>query len=151
MSFELQGGILAYEHLLETYPSKLDATEVGDVAEGIMLHTLTATVFTNGVASAANYLVAQTATFDLGGYGGLSPDYAKLFGTLLDRDSVREIETAYPHGTEISEEFVDIIEGMLEQKPNCLLSHAVSLFYKLLVSVTDRYRFSPSSLPACLR
>ncbi|KAF5364966.1 hypothetical protein D9758_008154 [Tetrapyrgos nigripes] len=121
MSFELQGGIIAYEHLLETYPSKLDTAEVGDVAQGIMLHSLNYT-FTNGVASAANFLVSQTAVFDLGGYGSLSPDFAKLFATTLSRDSVREIETLYPRGV-LSEEFPDGIEELLKEKPNCLLCH----------------------------
>ncbi|KAF5341294.1 hypothetical protein D9758_016653 [Tetrapyrgos nigripes] len=136
MSFELQGGILAYEHLLETYPSKLNADEVGDIAQGIMLHTLNPT-FTSGAASAANFLVAQSALFDLGGYGSLSPDFAKLFGALLSRDSVGEIEAAYPHGAVISEEFVTDIEGMLKQKPNCLLSHAPPNLLEVIGSVIN--------------
>ncbi|KAF5332323.1 hypothetical protein D9758_016124 [Tetrapyrgos nigripes] len=136
MSFELQGGIIAYEHLLETYPSELDAAEIGDVAQGIMLHTLNSN-FTNGVASAANFLVAQTVIFDSGGYGSFSPDFAKLFATTLSRDSVREIETAYPHGAVVSKEFSDNIEEMLKQKPNCLLCHAPPNFLEVIRSITN--------------
>ncbi|KAF5364962.1 hypothetical protein D9758_008150 [Tetrapyrgos nigripes] len=136
MSFELQGGIMAYEHLLKTYPSKLDAGEVGDVAQGIMLHTINSN-FTNGVASAANFLVAQTAVFDLGGYGSLSPDLAKMFGALLSRDSVREIETAYPRGAVFSEEISASIKGMLKEKPNCLLCHAPPNALEVINSVTN--------------
>ncbi|THU99000.1 hypothetical protein K435DRAFT_777187 [Dendrothele bispora CBS 962.96] len=131
MSFELQGGIMAYEHLLEKYPSpSLSSSDVGDVAQGIMLHT---TQFSNGTSSAANILITISAYFDLAGYGAWSHD---VLDNVLNRDSVREIEAAFPRGN-VGGEFVDDIAEMLEEKPNCLLSHAPPSFSEQVKAVKN--------------
>ncbi|THU99015.1 hypothetical protein K435DRAFT_777203 [Dendrothele bispora CBS 962.96] len=109
MSFELQGGIMAYEHLLEKYPSSsLSSSDVGDrIFSSLSLH------------------------FDLAGYGAWTPD---VLDNVLHRDSVREIEAAFPRGN-VGGEFVHNIAEMLEEKPNCLLSHAPSSFFEQVRAV----------------
>ncbi|KAK7457105.1 hypothetical protein VKT23_010407 [Stygiomarasmius scandens] len=115
MSFELQGGIMTYDHLHEKYPS-LDVVQVGDIVQGIMLHT---TQFTRGTSSAAGILILLSTVFDLLGYSGLGPD---VFEKMLHRDSVQEIEDAFPRENMRNELVQDFTE-MLKEKPNCLISH----------------------------
>ncbi|KAK7457104.1 hypothetical protein VKT23_010406 [Stygiomarasmius scandens] len=116
MSFELQGGIMTYEHLHEKYPS-LDAAQVGDVVQGIMLHT---TQFARGTSSAVGILIQLSTAFDLLGYNGFGPG---VFEHMLDRDSVREIEEAFPREN-VKDELVPEFTEMLKEKPNCLISHS---------------------------
>lgn len=49
MTFEFSGGIMAYEHLLQTYGSSLNTFQVGDITQSIMLHT---SPFDAGMSSA---------------------------------------------------------------------------------------------------
>lgn len=63
MTFELQAGFMAYEHLHVAAP-ELDAFQVGDIVTGIALHT---SQWTSGTSSANQILVALSALFDVGG------------------------------------------------------------------------------------
>ncbi|KAF7439920.1 hypothetical protein PC9H_000257 [Pleurotus ostreatus] len=116
MSFELHGGIMAYEHLKDMEP-KLLPEQLGDIVQGIMLHTIP---FTTGRSSATGFLVQLSAFFDLQGYQGLGTSLAHVF----DKQTVREIEKKYPRGSLVTE-IVDQLHGQIKEKPNCLLSHMV--------------------------
>ncbi|THV04393.1 hypothetical protein K435DRAFT_850852 [Dendrothele bispora CBS 962.96] len=129
MSFELQSGIMAYEHLLEKYlgPS-LSSSDVGDVVQGIMLHT---TQFSNGTSSTANILITISAYFDLSGYGAWNPG---VLDNVLHRDSVKEIEAAFPRGN-VGGEFVHDLTEMLEEKPNCSICRVPPSFFEKVKAV----------------
>ncbi|KAF7330094.1 hypothetical protein MKEN_00273800 [Mycena kentingensis (nom. inval.)] len=98
MSFELFGGIRAYEHLFDKVPS-LNGTEVSDIVQSIMLHTI-APQWDIGMSSATGMLMSLSAC----------------------RDTVREIEAAYPRGT-FAAEGTAILDSELARKPDCLTSH----------------------------
>ncbi|KAJ6467088.1 hypothetical protein C8R47DRAFT_33528 [Mycena vitilis] len=117
MSFELQGGFMAYEHLHSAAPY-LDAQQVGDIVTGIVFHT---SQWSSGNSSANQILMSLSALFDVGGYNG-SGLVGLGFDKLWHPQTIAEIEQAYPRAefydgalAEFDREFV--------QKPNCLLSH----------------------------
>ncbi|KAF7328837.1 hypothetical protein MVEN_02513100 [Mycena venus] len=126
MTFELHGGFMAYEHLHAEAPS-LNADQVGDIVQSIVLHT---SQWPSGNSSAVQFLMSVTAFFDVGGYNGTG------IGALNDSlifhpKTVQDIERVYPRGSlydagrsEFDREFI--------QKPNCLLSHYPGGFDALL-------------------
>lgn len=118
MSFELHGGIMAYEHLHAVHPT-LSAEDVGDIVQGIMLHTIS---FPSGKSSAVGTLVQVAAGFDIMGLHAFGPDPLDF---LVDEKTIEEIEKEYPRG-ELGIEVKDILVREFENKPNCLLSHGVS-------------------------
>ncbi|KAJ7235493.1 hypothetical protein C8J57DRAFT_1728575 [Mycena rebaudengoi] len=89
MSFEIAGGIMAYDHLHAAAP-KLDAHQVGDIVQSIMLHTSS---FEAGPASAVGTLLPLGALFDVLGYDANGPGSLDF---LLNRKTVQEIEKAFP-------------------------------------------------------
>ncbi|KAF7292498.1 hypothetical protein MKEN_01474200 [Mycena kentingensis (nom. inval.)] len=117
MSFELFGGIRAYEHLQAEAPS-LNGTEVSDIVQSIMLHTL-APGWSLGMSSATGMLLSLSAWFDVGGYDVAGPGSRDR---MISRDTVREIEAAYPRGS-FAKEGTAIVESEFARKPDCLISH----------------------------
>ncbi|KAJ7050405.1 hypothetical protein C8F01DRAFT_1264081 [Mycena amicta] len=117
MSFELHGGIMAYEHLLARAPS-LDAKQVGDIVQSIMLHTI-APEWPSGTSSATAMLMSLSAWFDVGGYEIEGPGSRDA---IIHRETVREIEKEYPRGDFAAEGGV-IFGKEFKNKPDCLLSH----------------------------
>ncbi|KAJ6554337.1 hypothetical protein B0H19DRAFT_1153200 [Mycena capillaripes] len=115
MTFELHGGIMAYEHLHVAAPS-LDAQQVGDIVQSIMLHS---SDWPCGTSSATGRLVALSAFFDACGYDALGPGSLDF---LIDRKTLEEIEQEYPRGKFSSETF-EIMNREYDEKPNCLMSH----------------------------
>ncbi|KAJ7202329.1 hypothetical protein GGX14DRAFT_654240 [Mycena pura] len=117
MTFELHGAIMAYEHLHAAAPS-LDAVQVGDIVESIVLHT---SQWPSGNSSANQILMSLSALFDVGGYNGTG-----LVGlnssSLWHPQTVQEIERAYPRA-DFYNEGLSIFDREFVQKPNCLLSH----------------------------
>ncbi|KAJ7261072.1 hypothetical protein C8J57DRAFT_1232627 [Mycena rebaudengoi] len=77
MSFEIFGGILAYDHLHAAAPA-LDAHQVGDIVQSIVLHT---SVFEIGTSSAVGILLSIAANFDIGGFAVLGG----VFNTVFNR------------------------------------------------------------------
>jgi hypothetical protein len=121
MSFELHGGILAYEHLRHEYP-QLAAEKLGDVVQGIMLHT---TTFGKGTSSAAAFLLQTSTVLDIFGFHVFGRD---SLTALWAKATVGEIEQHYPRGETMGKEVQDFFVGQeLKTKPNCLLSHTVRL------------------------
>ncbi|KAJ6577136.1 hypothetical protein B0H10DRAFT_2236107 [Mycena sp. CBHHK59/15] len=117
MTFELVGGFLAYEHLHAAAPH-LDAFQVGDVVESIVLHT---SQWPSGNSSANQMLMSVSALFDLGGYNGTG--VVGLDSKLLwNPKTVAEIERAYPRGNFFNEGLTEFDREFV-QKPNCLASH----------------------------
>ncbi|KAJ6595513.1 hypothetical protein DFH09DRAFT_1272862 [Mycena vulgaris] len=115
MTFELHGGIMAYDHLHAAAPA-LDAQQVGDIVQSIVLHTSN---WPSGTSSATGLLLVLGAMFDVSGYDVLGPGSLDF---LLNRKTVQEIEKAYPRGNFAS----DGLEGLnreFAEKPNCLMSH----------------------------
>ncbi|KAJ8522114.1 hypothetical protein ONZ45_g1272 [Pleurotus djamor] len=115
MSFELHGGIMAYEHL-QTLEPKLTAEQLGDIVQGIMLHTV---AFSSGKQSASAFLVQIAALFDLQGYDALGPH---SLDRIISKKTVGEIEKTYPRGS-LPAEIQEHIYGQLRDKPDCLMSH----------------------------
>jgi hypothetical protein len=117
MTFELHGGIMAYEHLHTAAPN-LDRYQVSDIVQSIVLHT---SQWPSGNSSATQSLMGISALFDVGGYNGTG-----LAGVgwdlLFHPKTVADIEKAYPradfYGTGVAE-----FDREFLQKPNCLLSH----------------------------
>lgn len=122
MTFELHGGIMAYEHLNKQYPETLDAQEVGDVVQGIMLHT---TNFVRGLSSAAAMLLQISAFFDLVGYDPLA-DGSDVLRALWPEGFVKEMEERYPRA-DWGGDAVRLLTRDSVEKPNCLMSHNVSV------------------------
>ncbi|KAF8214627.1 hypothetical protein K438DRAFT_1801828 [Mycena galopus ATCC 62051] len=115
MTFELHGGIMAYEHLHAAAPT-LDAAQVGDIVQSIVLHS---SEWPSGTSSATGRLVGLSAFFDVCGYDAMGPGSLDF---LLNRSTLEEIEREYPRGAFASETF-DIINREYDEKPNCLISH----------------------------
>ncbi|KAJ7481902.1 hypothetical protein FB451DRAFT_1444654 [Mycena latifolia] len=115
MTFELHGGIMAYEHLHATAPN-LDAQQVGDIVQSIVLHS---SQWPCGTSSATGLLMSLSAFFDVCGYDALGPDSLDF---LINRTTLEEIEQKYPRGNFSAETF-DIMAREFDEKPNCLLSH----------------------------
>ncbi|KAJ7362524.1 hypothetical protein DFH08DRAFT_841054 [Mycena albidolilacea] len=117
MTFELHGGIMAYEHLHAAAPN-LDAFQVGDIVESIVLHT---SQWSSGNSSANQFLLSVSTFFDAGGYNGTG--VAGLdFHRLWNPKTVAEIEQAYPR-VDMHNQVISILDKEFAQKPNCLLSH----------------------------
>ncbi|KAF7305460.1 hypothetical protein HMN09_00798700 [Mycena chlorophos] len=115
MSFELHGGIMAYEHLLRDAPT-LDDKQRGDIVQSIMLHT---SMWPEGVSSTTKTLLSLSALFDLFGYDAQGPG---SFDFLINRKTVQEIEKAFPRG-ELLAEGTEILGREFTEKPDCLLLH----------------------------
>jgi cyanamide hydratase family protein with HD domain len=115
MSFELFGGIMAYEQLKYIDPA-LQADQVGDIVQSIMVHT---TEYTAGQSSAVGALLVLGAMFDVLGYDGLGPGALDF---LLHRKTVQEIEKVFPRGTFAADGAV-FGNREFDQKPNCIMGH----------------------------
>jgi hypothetical protein len=117
MTFELHGGFMAYEHLHAAAPG-LDAHQVGDIVESIVLHT---SQWQSGNSSANQILMFLSALFDVGGYNGTG--LAGLdFSSLWNPKTVQEIEQAYPRG-DFYDGAVAAFNREFGEKPNCLIGH----------------------------
>ncbi|KAJ7860143.1 hypothetical protein B0H13DRAFT_1901118 [Mycena leptocephala] len=117
MTFELHGGFMAYEHLRAAAPA-LDAHQLGDIVQSIVLHT---SQWPFGNSSATQMLMSISSWFDVGGYNGAGLGGVD-FKLLFDPGTVREIEEAYPRGS-MYNTVVSSLSGEFAEKPNCLLSH----------------------------
>ncbi|KAJ7303031.1 hypothetical protein DFH08DRAFT_56816 [Mycena albidolilacea] len=115
MTFELHGGIMAFEHL-QTAAPELDAAQIGDIVQSIVLHT---SQWPSGQSSATKALISLSALFDVGGYDVLGPG---SFDFLVNRKTVQEVEKDYPRGN-FATEGVEVLQKEFVQKPDCLLSH----------------------------
>ncbi|KAJ6481935.1 hypothetical protein C8R45DRAFT_1151140 [Mycena sanguinolenta] len=115
MTFELHGGIMAYEHLQSAAP-ELNAQQVGDIVQSIVLHT---SEWPSGKSSATKTLMSLSAFFDVCGYDAQGPG---SFDPLINRKTVQEIEKEYPRGN-FATEGTEVLEREFEQKPDCLLAH----------------------------
>ncbi|KAF8145965.1 hypothetical protein K438DRAFT_1944846 [Mycena galopus ATCC 62051] len=113
MTFELHGGIMAYEHLHGAAPN-LDPQQVGDIVQSIVLHTLE---WPSGKSSATGSLMFLSAWFDVCGY------HEAGFGSrFVDPRTVQEIEKEYPRGS-FAIEGKEVLDREFSNKPNCLLAH----------------------------
>ncbi|KAJ7318955.1 hypothetical protein DFH08DRAFT_819402 [Mycena albidolilacea] len=133
MTFELHGGFMAYEHLHTAAPD-LDADQVGDIVQSIVLHTLQ---WSSGNSSATQILMSVSALFDIGGYNGTGIaglDYKRLWHP----KTIEEIEKAYPRG-EFYHQALAAVDREFTQKPNCLASH----FPGGLEGFTNEFRVGP--------
>ncbi|KAF8145958.1 hypothetical protein K438DRAFT_1991232 [Mycena galopus ATCC 62051] len=115
MTFELHGGIMAFEHLRAAAP-ELDAHQVGDIVQSIVLHT---SEWPTGKSSATKTLISLSALFDVCGYDAHGPG---SFDFLINRKTVQEIEKEYPRGN-FATEGVEVLQNEFKAKPDCLLSH----------------------------
>ncbi|KAJ7590243.1 hypothetical protein C8J56DRAFT_1140096 [Mycena floridula] len=117
MSFELHGAFLAYDHLHETHP-ELDAVQVGDIAQSIVLHS---TQYLKGTSSATAWLLQNSALFDGLGYDAYGPG---SFDPFWNTQTIAEIEKAFPRGSFVAE--FDIMQAREQaEKPNCIFSHTL--------------------------
>ncbi|KAF7366340.1 hypothetical protein MSAN_00890400 [Mycena sanguinolenta] len=117
MSFELHGGFMAYDHLHAADPT-LDPIQVGDIVQGIILHTSS---FHSGKSSAVSMLLKMGTAFDGLGYDAFGPGSLSF---LQNRKTVQEIEAAFPRGA-FGEEALDIVATEMARKPDCLMSHGM--------------------------
>ncbi|KAJ6481932.1 hypothetical protein C8R45DRAFT_1100328 [Mycena sanguinolenta] len=85
MTFELHGGIMTYEHLQGAAP-ELDAQQVSDIAQSIVLHT---SEWPSGKSSVTKTLISLSVFFDVCGYDAQGPGF---FDPLIGRKTVQEIE-----------------------------------------------------------
>ncbi|KAJ7468934.1 hypothetical protein B0H11DRAFT_2283867 [Mycena galericulata] len=115
MTFELHGGIMAYEHLHAAAPA-LDAQQVGDIVQSIVLHT---SDWLSGKVSATKLLMSLSAIFDVAGYDAYGPG---SFDSFISRKTVQEIEKAYPRGN-FAAEGEEVLQREVAEKPDCLLTH----------------------------
>ncbi|KAF7373931.1 hypothetical protein MSAN_00605500 [Mycena sanguinolenta] len=115
MTFELHGGIMAYEHLHAAAPD-LNTQQVGDIVQSIVLHT---SEWSTGKSSATKVLLCLSALFDVCGYDAQGPG---SFNPLINRKTVQEIEKEYPRG-DFATEGTEVLKREFELKPDCLLGH----------------------------
>ncbi|KAJ7806544.1 hypothetical protein B0H14DRAFT_3767777 [Mycena olivaceomarginata] len=115
MTFELHGGIMAYEHLQAVAP-ELTAQQVGDIVQSIVLHT---SEWSSGKSSATRTLISLSALFDVCGYDAQGPGSLDF---LINRKTVQEIEKEYPRG-HFATEGIEVVQREFVGKPDCLLSH----------------------------
>ncbi|KAJ7481891.1 hypothetical protein FB451DRAFT_1556064 [Mycena latifolia] len=115
MTFELHGGIMAYDHLHAAAPS-LDAQQVGDIVQSIVLHT---SQWPSGTSSTNKTLMSLSAMLDIFGYDAQGPGSLDF---LFNRKTVQEIEKEYPRGA-LAAEGAEILNREFDEKPDCLLSH----------------------------
>ncbi|KAJ6597462.1 hypothetical protein DFH09DRAFT_1272175 [Mycena vulgaris] len=127
MTFELHGGFMAYEHLHAADP-KLDAVQVGDIVQGIIVHTST---FHSGKSSAVAMLLKMCTGFDGLGYDAFGPGSLAF---LQNRKTVQEIERAFPRGA-FGEEALDVVATEMARKPDCLMSHGMLDFIPRIAAV----------------
>ncbi|KAJ7182909.1 hypothetical protein C8R43DRAFT_1054929 [Mycena crocata] len=116
MTFELHGGVMAYDHLHSAAPD-LDAVQVGDIVQSIVLHTST---WPSGNSSVTGVLMFLSSFFDVYGYDALGPG---SLNSLINRTTVQEVEKVYPRGEKFKSDAVKNLEKELKEKPNCLASH----------------------------
>ncbi|KAJ7677131.1 hypothetical protein DFH06DRAFT_618998 [Mycena polygramma] len=133
MSFEIHGGIMVYEHLESAAPT-LDAVQVADIVESIVLHT---SQWSSGNSSANQLLMALTVLFDAGGYNGTAVGGLN-FTRFWHPQTVAEIEKAYPRADFHGEALAEFNEEF-DNKPNCLLSH----YPGGLAALSNDLRFGP--------
>ncbi|KAJ7803756.1 hypothetical protein B0H14DRAFT_2886875 [Mycena olivaceomarginata] len=101
----LHGAFMAYEHLHAAAPD-LDAQQVGDIVQSIVLHTS-----------------QWPALFDIGGYNGtglVGLDFSRLWHP----KTIEEIEKAYPRGN-LYQEGLSIFDREFVQKPQLLALDAL--------------------------
>ncbi|KAF7342172.1 hypothetical protein MVEN_01805000 [Mycena venus] len=115
MTFELHGGIMAFEHLQAAAPD-LNAQQVGDIVQSIVLHT---SEWASGKSSATKTLMSLSALFDVSGYDAQGPGSLNF---LINRKTVQEIEKEYPRGN-FAAEGVETLQKEFVNKPDCFLSH----------------------------
>ncbi|KAF7339100.1 hypothetical protein MVEN_01986500 [Mycena venus] len=116
MTFELHGAFMTYEHLHAAAPG-LDAHQVGDIVQSIVLHT---SGWPSGFSSANQILMAISAGFDVGGFNGT---LTGLNNSLLwNPKTVQEIEKAYPRG-DFYNTGIAVFNKEFTEKPNCLMGH----------------------------
>ncbi|KAJ7481881.1 hypothetical protein FB451DRAFT_1444612 [Mycena latifolia] len=115
MSFELFGGIMAYEHLRAVEPP-LGGQQVGDIIQSIMLHT---TEYTAGNSSSIGTLLTLGSSFDVLGYNGLGPG---VFDFICHRKTVQEIEKAFPRRT-FGIDGREAGTREFDEKPTCIMGH----------------------------
>jgi hypothetical protein len=94
----------------------LDANQVGDIVQSIMLHT---SEYAAGPSSAVGMLLPLGALFDVMGYDALGPGSLDF---LYNRKTVQEIERAYPRGA-FAADGAEVLNKEFDTKPNCILSH----------------------------
>ncbi|KAJ7172994.1 hypothetical protein C8R43DRAFT_678407, partial [Mycena crocata] len=114
MSFELHGGVMAYDHLYNT--TNLDAVQVGDVMQSIVLHT---SQWPGGTSSANSFLMFLSVAFDAAGYDAFGPGSLDAF---VNRTTVKEVEAKYPRG-EFGPDAIDTLSEQLKEKPSSLITH----------------------------
>ncbi|KAJ6481919.1 hypothetical protein C8R45DRAFT_1215711 [Mycena sanguinolenta] len=118
MTFELHGGIMAYEHLQAAAP-ELDAQQVGDIVQSIVLHS---SQWPSGKSSATKTLISLSAFFDVCGYDAQGPGSMDF---LINRKTVQEVEKEYPREI-FATEVTEVLHKEYARKPDCLLSHVHS-------------------------
>ncbi|KAA1473893.1 hypothetical protein DENSPDRAFT_840424 [Dentipellis sp. KUC8613] len=129
MSFEIHGGILAYEHLRRIDP-KIAPERLGDIVQSIMTHTL---VLPQGKTTAAAMLLQLSALFDMLGYDAFGEG---SMDTMISPETVREIMEVYPRGKQ-SAQMSAFVGTMLEEKPHCLIGAGLPGFNKRVAVVKE--------------
>ncbi|TFY79784.1 hypothetical protein EWM64_g4230 [Hericium alpestre] len=107
------GRMLAYEHLLHMDAS-IDPERLGDIVQSIMTHTL---MLPRGSMTAVGMLLQLGAAFDMLGWDAFGEGSLNF---LLNRETVYEIETAYPRG-EQGHQVKEFVDKMTQEKPHCLI------------------------------
>ncbi|KAJ7473543.1 hypothetical protein FB451DRAFT_1558721 [Mycena latifolia] len=102
-------------HLHAAAPS-LDAQQVGDIVQSIVLHT---SQWPSGASSATKTLMPLGAIFDVYGYDAQGPGSLDF---LFSRKTAQEIEKEYPRG-DSAVQGADVLNREFDEKPDCLLSH----------------------------
>ncbi|KAF5391222.1 hypothetical protein D9757_003051 [Collybiopsis confluens] len=115
--FRVRGGIMAYEHLRTEYAPHQQLTDfqIANITQSIMLHPV---AFEQGQSSPVAMLTHLGAFLDVYGYGALGPD---SMDSLIHRDTVREIERAFPR-LDMNEMTVTF-GTMLKGKPDSFFAH----------------------------
>ncbi|TFY72946.1 hypothetical protein EVG20_g61 [Dentipellis fragilis] len=129
MSFELHGGMLAYEHLRRADPN-IAPERLGDVVQSIMTHTL---ALPHGKTTAVGMLLQLSALFDMLGYDAVGPG---SFASLISRKTVREVLKVYPRGNQ-SGQMEAFMGTMLKEKPHCLLGAGIPDFGDRVAAVKE--------------
>ncbi|KAA1473894.1 hypothetical protein DENSPDRAFT_882364 [Dentipellis sp. KUC8613] len=129
MSFELHGGMLAYEHLRRV-DTHIAPERLGDVVQSIMTHTL---ALPHGKTTAVGMLLQLSALFDMLGYDAVGPG---SFASLISRKTVREVLKVYPRGNQ-SGQMEAFMGNMLKEKPHCLLGAGIPDFGDRVAAVKE--------------
>ncbi|KAJ7624882.1 hypothetical protein FB45DRAFT_869743 [Roridomyces roridus] len=115
MSFELHGGIMAYEHL-KAPELELDAHQLGDIVQSIMLHT---SQWNEGTVSSTKQLISLSALLDVLGLQAFGPG---VLGSMIHPKTIREIEKEYPRG-KLGADARQALESNAKEAPDCLIGH----------------------------